>query len=112
MFAQLADSGAEVLLSAASAWEIAIKNALGRLPLPQPPSEYVPARMRRDAVDGLPVTLAHALHVGTLPRHHADPCCRLLVAQAQLERLILVTAASKIHLYDVETLDATLVNPW
>lgn len=107
VFTQLADSGAEVLLSAVSAWEIAIKNALGKLPLPQPPSEYVPARMRRDAVDGLPVTHAHALHVATLPRHHADPFDRLLVAQAQVERLVLVTADAKIHRYDVEILDAT-----
>lgn len=106
VFAQLADSGAEVLLSSVSAWEIAIKNALGKLPLPQPPGEYVPSRMRRDAVDGLSVTHRHALHVATLPRHHSDPFDRLLVAQAQLERLVLVTADPKMHAYDVEILNA------
>ena len=100
------DPDTTLLLSAASSWEIAIKYALGKLPLPEPPEDYVPARMRRDAVDGLPVTHAHALHVATLPRHHGDPFDRLLVAQSQLEDVPLVTADRHIEHYDVAVLPA------
>jgi PIN domain nuclease of toxin-antitoxin system len=60
--------------------------------------------MRADAIDGLPVTHAHALHVATLPRRHADPFDRLLVAQAQVEKLTIVTADEQIRRYDVEAL--------
>lgn len=101
---QLADERNELLLSAASAWEIAIKHALGKLPLPEPPPAYVPSRMRADAIDGLPVTHTHALHVATLPRRHGDPFDRLLVAQAQVEKLTIVTADEQIRRYDVEVL--------
>jgi PIN domain nuclease of toxin-antitoxin system len=102
----LADGDSTLLLSAVSSWEIAIKYALGTLPLPEPPSTYVPTRMRRDAVDGLPVTHAHALHVATLLRHHADPFDRLLVVQAQLEKVPLVTADPAITRYDVPIVSA------
>lgn len=102
--ARLADPGVDVLLSSVSAWEIAIKYARGKLPLPEPPAAYVPSRMRRDAIGGLPVTHAHALHVATLPHHHNDPFDRLLIAQAQLEGIPLVTADRHIPRYDVETL--------
>lgn len=60
--------------------------------------------MRSDDVDGLPVTHAHALHVATLPHHHGDPFDRLLVAQAQLEKLTIVTVDPQIQRYDVEVL--------
>lgn len=104
--ARLAEPSTQLLLSAASSWEIAIKYALARLPLPEPPDAYVPARMRRDGVDALPVTHGHALHVATLPHHHGDPFDRLLVAQAQLENLPLVTRDPLVEQYDVETVRA------
>lgn len=104
--ARLVDPETTILLSAVSAWEIAIKYALGKLPLPAPPRQFVPSRMRRDSVDGLPVTHAHALHVATLPPLHRDPFDRLLVAQAQLEKVPLVTADPQIGRYDVEVLSA------
>lgn len=102
--ARLADQKAEVLLSSASSWEIAIKYARGGLPLPEPPTTYVPSRMRRDDISALPVTHTHALHVATLPHHHGDPFDRLLIAQAQLEGIPIVTADRRIARYDVETL--------
>ncbi len=105
-FARLADHEATVLLSAASSWEIAVKWALGKLPLPEAPSTYIPSRMRHDAVDGLPITHVHTLHVATLPHHHRDPFDRLLVAQAQIEGVLLVTADSQITRYDVDVLPA------
>ena len=102
----LADPDNEVLLSAASAWEIAIKYALGRLPLPVPPPEYVASRMERSGTTGLPVEHRHALHVATLPAHHRDPFDRLLISQAQLDRLTLVTVDAQMEPYDVERISA------
>ena len=102
----IADVSNEVLLSAASAWEISIKYSLGRLPLPVPPSEYVVSRMSRSGTAGLPVEHRHALAVADLPAHHRDPFDRILVAQAQLEGLTLVTADEALRKYDVTTLPA------
>lgn len=99
--ALVGDSNHELLLSAASSWEIAIKVALGKLALPISPAVYVPDRMRSGGVAALPVTHPHALAVAALPRHHRDPFDRLLVAQAQLENLTLLTADRAFDDYDV-----------
>lgn len=96
----------ELLLSAASAWEIAIKYALGKLRLPEPPGDLIPRLMTRTSVTPLPVHHRHALHVATLPARHRDPFDRLLVAQAQLEKLPILTADRNLALYDVETIRA------
>ncbi len=97
---QLTDPENALFLSSASSWEIAIKWALGKLPLPQAPEEYVPRCLERQGVVGLPVQHRHALHTASLPPHHRDPFDRLLVAQAQLEKLTLVTADEKLAAYD------------
>jgi len=91
-----------IYLSAASSWEIAIKHALGKLPLPEPPARFVPVRLARDGVLALPIEHAHALHVASLPHHHRDPFDRLLIAQAQLEKMPIVTADPQFQAYDVE----------
>lgn len=96
----------ELFLSAASAWEIAIKYALGKLPLPAPPAEYVPSRLRTSGVSPLFVEHRHALHVATLPHHHRDPFDRLLIAQAQLDVLPLLTADPAFGPYDVDVVPA------
>lgn len=96
----------ELVLSAASAWEIAIKFALGKLRLPETPASYIPRLMARTAVTPLPVHARHALHVATLPKHHRDPFDRLLVAQAQLEDLPILTADATFRRYDVKTVRA------
>lgn len=101
------DGRSELLLSAASSWEIAIKYAIGRLPLPESPETYVPERMRLTRVESLPVSHAHALRVAALPRHHQDPFDRLLVAQAQVESLTIVTVDSAFAGYDVAVLPAS-----
>src|SRR5256885_1908265 len=90
--AMVGDPSVDLALSAASSWEIAIKYALGKLPLPITPAEYVPDRMRSSGVRPLPVTHSHALHVAQLPQHHRDPFDRLLIAQAQLDGLTILTA--------------------
>lgn len=96
-----------LLLSAASSWEIAIKYALGRLALPQPPDTFVPERMRRTGVEGLPILHSHALRVADLEPHHRDPFDRLLVAQAQVESLALLTSDTVFARYSVEVIDST-----
>jgi PIN domain nuclease of toxin-antitoxin system len=103
----LESSEHELLLSAASSWEIAIKYARGKLPLSEPPSEYVPASMTRTGVRGLPIEHAHTLAVCSLPPLHHDPFDRLLVAQAMLERLTIVTADRALGRYDVEIIEAS-----
>jgi PIN domain nuclease of toxin-antitoxin system len=100
------DLGNELVLSAASSWEIAVKFALGKLPLPMPPDEYVPARMASSGALGLPVEHVHALQVARLPHHHRDPFDRLLVAQAMVEGMPILTADPQLGAYDVEILSA------
>ncbi len=95
-----------VFLSAASAWELAIKAALGKIELPEPVETYVPTRMARQGVTALPITHAHALRVSTLPPHHRDPFDRLLIAQAIVERLPILTADTAFDSYDVEVIRA------
>lgn len=100
--AVIEDTGNELFFSAAGAWEIAIKYALGKLSLPLPPAEYVPARMQRGDTTSLPVSVDHAVRVATLPLHHTDPFDRLLVAQCQAERLHLLTADRRFQPYEIE----------
>lgn len=99
--ALLADRTNTLLLSAASGWEMAIKYHLGKLPLPEPPAEYVPNRMRLSGVTPLPIEHAHALRVADLPDHHNDPFDRLLVAQAQELVIPIVTADHQLSAYSV-----------
>jgi len=100
----IADGRNDLYLSAASAWEIAIKAARGRLTLPAPPQEYVTDRLVLHSIQPLPITLRHALHVYALPPHHSDPFDRLLVAQGQIEELPILTADRLFAQYDVGTI--------
>ena len=101
------DTSNDLFLSAASAWEIAIKYALGKLPLPEPPDRYVASRLELSGTAALPVEIRHAVHVAALPPHHRDPFDRLLIAQAQLENLVLVTADGQLAPYGVEMVTVT-----
>jgi PIN domain nuclease of toxin-antitoxin system len=94
----------ELLLSAASSWEIAIKYSIGKLPLPEAPEEYIPRLLRQTRTDALPVQHSHALRVASLPLYHRDPFDRLIIAQAQLEGLALMAVDSHFREYDVEVL--------
>lgn len=100
----ISDARAEILLSAASAWEIAIKTRRGRLVLPEPPVEYVTSRMRLHRFQPLRVEVGHALGVYSLPDHHADPFDRLLIAQARYEDVTIISGDPMIARYDVQTL--------
>lgn len=95
-----------LILSAASAWEIGIKHELGRLELPGTPESVIPDLMLRSGVGALPISHAHALRAGALPPHHRDPFDRLLIAQAQIEGLPLLTSDAQVKQYEVEVIDA------
>ena len=92
------------LLSAVSSWEIAIKHGLGKLQLPEPPESFVVSRMARERIAGLPIEHAHALAVASLPVHHRDPFDRMLIAQAKVEGIPIMTADSAFSAYDVDLL--------
>jgi len=96
----------DLLLSAASAWEIAIKHALGKLELPAAPEFLVPALMVQTRVTALAISTDHALRAGRLPPHHRDPIDRVLIAQAQIERVPILTADRRFHNYEVEIIEA------
>ena len=96
---------ATLVFSAVSAMEIGIKHALGRLKLNADPAQVI-EELRDDGVSILSMNVAHALRAAALPRLHRDPFDRLLVAQAQLEGLTLVTADAHVLAYDVATIDA------
>lgn len=91
---------AEVMVSVASLWEIAIKAALGKLKAP----DDLPERAQQLGFELLGVTSDHAWRVRSLPHHHGDPFDRLLIAQAQLERVPIVTADPAFTEYDVEVI--------
>jgi PIN domain nuclease of toxin-antitoxin system len=91
-----------VLASSASAWEIAIKRALGKLEAPAD----LEAVLDQTGIETLPITVAHALAAGALPLLHSDPFDRMLVAQARIEGLTLVTRDPHLGAYDVAVLDA------
>jgi len=96
----------ELFLSAVSSWEIAVKHAMGRLDLPAQPEALIPEQLRRSGVLGLAIEHAHALRVSALPGHHRDPFDRLLVAQAQVESLAILTADPIFRQYEVEVVEA------
>ena len=98
----IADAGSAVFVSAATAWEIAIKQALGKL---EAPSD-LERQLELNRFEPLSITIAHAYSAGTLPRHHDDPFGRMLAAQAMAERLTIVTRDPRMGLYGVPTLPA------
>ena len=95
--AKAAISGSQTYISAATAWEIAIKTALGKLVF----RGDLQAQLRLNHFLDLPVTIGHALAAGRLPPHHHDPFDRVLVAQASVESLTLVTSDAHLQAYGV-----------
>ena len=93
-----------VYLSALSAWEIAIKHRIGRLPLPEPPSRYVASRRDWLRVEPLAFDETSAAHDALLPAHHADPFDLGLVSQAILNGMTIVTPDENIARYPAPVL--------
>jgi PIN domain nuclease of toxin-antitoxin system len=99
--ALIASPGVRVFVSAATVWEIAIKNGKGKLNLPEPVATYIPNALRDERFEMLPITVAHALETAALPFHHSDPFDRILAAQSRAEGLPLVSADAIFDSYDV-----------
>lgn len=93
-----------VYLSAVSAWEIGVKHALGKLPLPEPPERYVPAQRQLRGIEPLPLDEEASLHLHRLPPIHRDPFDRMLICQALSGGFILLTPDEVVARYPVRTL--------
>lgn len=98
----LSSGGNQVLLSVASVWEIAIKVAIGRLPLPLPLDTFIPDQLRLNRIELLAISVEHTFEVAGLPLYHRDPFDRLLIAQAIRERVPLVSADRAFDGYPVQ----------
>jgi PIN domain nuclease of toxin-antitoxin system len=101
---QIDDESNELWLSVASVWEMGIKVAIGKLPLPEPLDSYIANRMVQLGTRSLSITASHAVQASALPLHHQDPFDRMLIAQAQMEDMILVSGDLMFRQYDVSIL--------
>lgn len=84
-----------------SSWEIAVKHSLGRLPLPESPARFVPDQREAHGIQSLPLDEEAALHVARLPQLHPDPFDRMLISQALVHGLALLTPDEQITQYPV-----------
>lgn len=101
---KIESSAAELLLSVASVWEMAIKSSLGKLSLDEPLGDFLQEQLAALRVRILDIRSEHALRVESLPWHHRDPFDRLLVAQAMFEATPVLSRDSTLDAYDVERL--------
>ena len=92
----------EIFLSAASGWEIAIKVQLGRIHLPDKPSIYLAKQMSLNAFQPLTITMSHSLYICNIPDIHKDPFDRIIIAQAILEGMPLLTKDSNMPKYGIQ----------
>ena len=95
------DSANEVFLSAVSVWEISVKYALGKLPLPQTPEKYIPIQREKHMVDALALDENSVLHINRLPQLHKDPFDRMLICQAINHGMVMLTPDELITQYPV-----------
>lgn len=100
--AELIGNGSnEVFFSAASGWELVIKNALGRIQFPSSIQEFILEQLARNGFQVLPIHLVHAMKVSELPALHGDPFDRMLIAQTMVEELVLLTIDDDVRRYPV-----------
>ena len=99
-----ADRDNDLYLSVVSAWEIALKQVAGRLPLPQPAAQYVPSRREANGIASLDLSEEAVLQLPKLPPLHADPFDRMLICQAIAHGLAILTPDEWIARYPVRVL--------
>jgi PIN domain nuclease of toxin-antitoxin system len=97
--AQYANPENEIVLSAVSGWEIAIKYSLNRLILPEPPDAYIPLQREKHRISFLPLEEEAVLHTIHLPIHHRDPFDRILVSQAIVHGMVILSPDKALHQY-------------
>ena len=98
------DTDNSLLLSMVSVWEIQIKTQLGRLDIPNGLANLIQRQQESNGIELLPITVPHVLALSELPFHHGDPFDRLLISQARVEDIILVTKDENISKYPVDLL--------
>lgn len=96
------DPSNTLILSVASAWEIQIKMQLGKLTLPAPLAQTIENQRQINRLELLPVELSHVIGLASLPDHHKDPFDRLLIAQAMIEDIVLISNDPRIARYPVQ----------
>ena len=104
MRSMLLETSTERFLSAASIWEIGIKFYLGKLALPVTPTDYVPARLATTITSPLAISGTHALRASSLPAHHRDPFDRMIVAQALVEGVPVLSSDIQLDVYGIQRL--------
>jgi len=104
MTQELMDPDNELLMSTASIWEIGTKYALGKLPLKLAPDLLVPQQMQLQSILPLPLSVEHALQAHQLPPHHKDPFDRMIIAQALVEKLPVMTGDRHFRKYPIKVL--------
>ena len=109
--ALLSNVETEVIVSAASIWEIAIKSALGKLRVSLTNGDSLFDIIDRQPLTALPILHSHARQVASLPLHHGDPFDRLLIAQAQIESVPIMTADDQFLRYEIEVIWAARRKP-
>jgi PIN domain nuclease of toxin-antitoxin system len=100
----LANGKEEIYLSAASSWELSIKMRLGKLNFPGSPAQVVPAFMAKQGLLSMAVTHLHAVKVYDLPPHHSDPFDRLIIAQAMVEGMAVLTSDRVFEKYPIDVI--------
>ncbi len=99
----LRNAETNIALSVVSVWEIVVKYALGKLPLPEPPHRFIHKIVEESGYRVVPLQLNHTLHAASLPNLHRDPFDRMLVCQALAENAMIITADEHIQQYPVRT---------
>lgn len=100
----LSDPVTPVLVSSASVWELSLKHHQGKLPELSGAIADLPGLLQADGFEGLPISLAHGLRAGGYSQPHRDPFDRMLAAQAELDRLVLLTADPQLSTFPCQTL--------
>ncbi|RPJ22148.1 MAG: type II toxin-antitoxin system VapC family toxin [Desulfobacteraceae bacterium] len=98
------DPANDVFLSAVSAWEISVKHGLGRLPLPEPPEKFIPFQRERHGIEALPLEEEATLYLNRLPSSHRDPFDRMLICQAIVHGMVILTPDELVTQYPVRSL--------
>jgi len=98
------DPSTDIFLSSVSTWEISIKHTLGRLPLPEPPERFIPTQRRQHGVETLPLEEDATLYLAKLPQLHKDPFDRMLVCQAIIHAMTIMTPDELISQYPVPSI--------
>ena len=98
----MSEGSSDLFWSSASSWEIAVKYASGKLPLPDKPELFIPSELANNRISSLSITDDHSFEAGKLPIHHRDPFDRMLIAQSNLENMPLISSDQIISHYEVK----------